>query len=278
MCRALGVTRQGHCQWAPGPTSVHDLRDPEPARLVGDEHEAGMGTCGAPKILARPEAAGVPASRKRVMRMMREHGWRGVTRACARRPSGERRASKADSHDDPAGRDLASDGPDKAWFADVTYVRTHQGRPCLAVVMGVWSRMTVGWSMGPRATAGLADGALKMAIARRGPAGGRMHHGDHGARYVSLLLGKAMRDDGIRPSMGSMSSPWDDAITESPMGVVRSECVHARTFESRGRATLALFDCMGRFHDGLRIRSALGWLSPAGFEAANEPGDRSSAA
>ena len=91
MCRALGVTRQGYYQWALRPTSVHDLRDPEPARLVGDEHEAGMGTCGAPKILARPEAAGVPASRKRVMRIMREHGWRGVTRACAKWSSGERR-------------------------------------------------------------------------------------------------------------------------------------------------------------------------------------------
>ena len=87
-----------------------------------------------------------------------------------------------------------------------------------------------------------------------------------------------MRDDGIRPSMGSISSPWDNAITESPMGVIRPECVHARTFESRGQATLAPFECMGRFHDRLRIHSALGWLSPAGLEAANEPKDRPSAA
>jgi len=272
------VTRRGYHQWALRPTGAHDLRDLEPARLVGDEHEAGMGTCGAPKILVRPEAAGVPTSRKRVMRIMREHGWRGVTRACARRSSGEKRASKADSHDDPVRRDLAADGPDKAWFADITYVRTHQGWPCLAVVMDVWSRMAVGWSMGPRITAELADDAPRMAIARRGPAGGCMHHGDRGARYVSLLLGKTMRDNGIRPSMGSMSSPWDNAITESPMGVIRSECVHARTFEDRGQATLALFEYMECFHDRLRIHSALGWLSPAGFEAANEPRDRSSAA
>lgn len=278
MCRALGVTRQGYYQWAPGPTSVHDLRDLELTRLVGDEHEASMGICGAPKIFMRLKAAGVSTSRKRVMRIMREHGWRGVTRACARRSSGERRASKADSHDDPAGRDLASDGPDKAWFADITYVRTHQGRPCLAVVMDVWSRMAVGWSMGPRATAELADDAPRMAIARRRPAGGCIHHSDHGAQHVSLLLGKTMRDNGIRPSMGSISSPWDNAITESLMGVIKSECVHARTFESRGRATLALFEYMERFHDRLRIHSALGWLSPAEFEAANEPRDRSSAA
>jgi transposase InsO family protein len=132
--------------------------------------------------------------------------------------------------------------------------------------------------MGPRATAELADGAPGTAIARRRPAGGRIHHSDHGAQYVSLLLGKTMRDNDIRPSMGSMPPPWDNATAESLMGVIKSECVHARTFESRGQATLALFEYMERFHDRLRIHSALGWLSPAGFEAANEPRDRSSAA
>jgi len=278
MCRALGVTRQGYYQWALRPTSVHDLRDLELTKLVGDEYEASMGTCGAPKIFMRLKAAGVSTSRKRVMRVMREHGWRGVTRACARRSSGEKRASKADSHDDLVRRDFTSDGPNKAWFADITYVRTHQGWLYLAVVMDVWSRMAVGWSMGPRITAELADDALKMAIARRRPAGGCIHHSDHGAQYVSLLLGKTMRDNGIRPSMGSISSPWDNAITESLMGVIKSECVHARTFESREQATLALFEYMERFYNRLRIHSALGWLSPAEFEAANEPRDRSSAA
>lgn len=278
MCRALGVTRQGYYQWALRPTSAHDLRDLELARLVGDEYEASMGIYGAPKIFMRLRAVGVSTSRKRVMRIMREHGWRGVTRACAKRSSGEKRATKADSHDDLVRRNFSADGPNKAWFADITYVRTRQGWLYLAVVMDVWSRMIVGWSMGPRITAELADDALKMAIARRRPAEGCIHHSDHGAQYVSLLLGKTMRDNDVRPSMGSISSPWDNAITESLMGIIRSECVHARTFENREQATLALFEYIERFYNRLRIHSALDWLSPIEYEAANESKDRSSAA
>lgn len=267
MCRALGVTRQGYYQWAKRPASAHDLRDLELAKLIGDEYEASMGIYGAPKVFMRLKMSGVATSRKRVARIMREYGWKGVTRACAKRPSGEKRAAKRDSHDDLVRRDFSASGPNEAWFADITYVRTHQGWLYLAVVMDVWSRMVVGWAMGPRITAELADDALKMAIARRKPAEGCIHHSDHGAQYVSLLLGKTMRENGIRPSMGSVSSPWDNAVTESLMGIIKAECVHARTFDGREQAALALFDYIERFYNRLRIHSALGWLSPAEFEA-----------
>lgn len=113
-------------------------------------------------------------------------------------------------------------------FADITYVKTRQGWLYLALVMDIWSRRAVGWAMGPNITAELADEALKMALARRGDPRGCIHHGDHGSQYVSLLLSRAMREHGIRPSMGSISSPWDNAAMESLMGLVKSEGVHAR--------------------------------------------------
>ena len=94
--------------------------------------------------------------------------------------------------------------------------------------MDIWSRRIVGWSMGPNITAELADEALKMALARRNPPEGCVHHSDHGSQYVSLLLSKTMRENGVRPSMGSISSPWDNAAMESLMGIVKAECVHAR--------------------------------------------------
>lgn len=278
MCRALGVTRQGYYAWASRPPSAHEERDLELARLIGNEYDASRGIYGAPKIFMRLKAAGVGTSRKRVARIMREYGWKGVTRACAKRPSGEKRAAKHDSHDDLVRRNFAADGPNQAWFADITYVRTHQGWLYLAVVMDVWSRMVVGWSMGPRMGAELADDALKMALARRNPPAGCIHHSDHGAQYVSLLLGKTMREGGIRPSMGSISSPWDNAVTESLMGVIKSECVHARTYATREQAALDIFDYIERFYNRLRIHSALGWLSPAEFEAMHGEESRSKAA
>lgn len=106
-------------------------------------------------------------------------------------------------------------GPNAARFADITYVKTRQGWLYLALVMDIWSRRIVGWSMGPNITAELANDALKMALARRNNPRGCVHHSDHGSQHVSLLLSKTMREHGVRPSMGSKSSPWDNATMES---------------------------------------------------------------
>ena len=164
-------------------------------------------------------------------------------------------------------RDFSADGPNRAWFADITYVRTHQGWLYLAVVMDIWSGKIVGWSMSARMTAELADDAPRMAIVRRRPPGGCIHHSDHGSQYVSLLIGKTMREAGIRPSMGSIASPRDNAAMESPMGLVKAECVHARTLETRDQAALEIFDYIERSCNRARIHSALGSLSPEEFEA-----------
>ena len=126
--------------------------------------------------------------------------------------------------------------------------------------------------MSDRMDAGPADEALKMAIARRRPPAGCMRHSGRGSQYVSLRLGRTMRDNGIRPSMGAISSPWDNAAMESLMGLVKAECVHARTFESRGRAALEIFEYIERLYDRVRTRSALGYLGPEEFEARNRKG------
>ena len=170
------------------------------------------------------------------------------------------------------GRDFTADGPDRARFADITYVRTRRGRPCLAPVADIWPGGIVGWSMSDRMGAALADEALKMAIARRRPPAGRMHHSDHGSRYVSLRLGRTMGENGIGPSMGAISPPRGNAAMESLMGPARAECVHARTFESREQAALEIFEYIECLHDRVRTHSALGHLGPEGFEARNRKG------
>ena len=217
---------------------------------------------------------GVRTSRKRVARLMRDNGWEGTTRGCARRPKGAPRAPapQANAAPDLVGRDFSASGPDEAWFADITYVRTRRGRPCLALVMDIWPGRIVGWSMSDRMGAALADDALRMAIARRRPPAGCTRHSDHGSQYVSFRLGRTMRDNGIRPSMGAISSPWDNAAMESLMGLVKAECVHARTFESRERAALEIFEYIECLYDRVRTHSALGYLSPEEFEARNRKG------
>lgn len=272
MCAALGVTRQGYYAWRSRPPSAHAVRDGELADAISQVRDESRGHYGAPKTHARLRQMGFATSRKRVARIMRERGWSGTTRGCARRPKGEpKRRPERPCAPDLVGRDFSADGPNRAWFADITRVRTRQGRPCLAVVMDVWSRRVVGWSMGPNITAELADDALRMALARRNPPEGCVHHSDHGSQYASLLIGRTMREFGVRPSMGSVSSPWDNAVTESLMGCIKSECVHARTFESREQAAMEVFEYIECFYNGVRIHSALGYLSPAEFEEANWP-------
>lgn len=108
-----------------------------------------------------------------------------------------------------------------------------------------------------------------MAIARRNPEEGCIRHSDHGSQYVSLLVGKTTREAGIRPSMESVSSPRDNAVTESLMGIIKPECVHVRTFRTREEASLEIFEYIECFYSRARMHSALGYLSPEEFEEEN---------
>lgn len=255
--------------------SAHDLRDEELVVAISQVREEVRGIYGAPKTFERLRVLGVRTSRKRAARIMRERGWRGVTRACAKRPSGEKRALKRESPDDLVKRRFEAAGPNAAWFADIAYVKTCQSWLYLALVMDIWSRRIVGWSMAPNITAELADEALKIALARRNNPRGCVHHSDHGSQYVSLLLSKTMREHDVRPSMGPISSPWGNAAMESLMGIVKSECVHARTYATREEAALDLFEYIEVVYNRARIHSALGYLSPAEFEEDNWPKENS---
>ena len=274
MRSALKVTGQGYCAWRGRPPGARGRRDAEPSAKVSEICAASRGVYGAPKAFAELRRAGVRTSRKRVARLMRESGRAGTTRGCARRPKGERKAAapQASAAPDPVRRDLSADGPDRARFAGITYARAHQGRLHPAVAMDIRSRMTAGWPMSDRTGAGLADDALKTAIARRRPGKGCVHHGDHGGRYASLLIGRTMREAGIGPSTGSIASPWDDAAMESLMGPIKAERVHAGTFEAREQASLGIFGCIEAFCNRARIHSAPGNLSPAELEARHREG------
>ena len=175
--------------------------------------------------------------------------------------------------EDLARRKFSADGSNMAWFADTACVKPRQGWLYLALVMDIWSRRIIGWAIGSGITAELADEALKMALARRNDPKGCVHHSDRGAQCVSLLPSKTMREHGIRPSMGSISSPWGNAAMESLMGIVKSECVHARACATRDEAALDIFERIEVVYNRARIHSALGYMSPAEFEEANWPDD-----
>lgn len=132
----------------------------------------------------------------------------------------------------------------------------------------MFSRMIVGWTMGSGITAELADDALRMAVERRRPGKGLISHSDHGSQYRSLLLGRTMEEFGIRPSMGSVASSWDNFPAESIISAIKKEYIHSRIFNTHESAQIEIFEYIEGFYNRLRLHSSsLGYLSPCEFEA-----------
>lgn len=261
----LKVTRAGYYLWKTREVSARELRDCELSEHIKRIHEDSRGVYGAPRVLAQLKREGIHTSQRRVARLMRQAGIKGVCRA--RKHRGLKVKPERNPAEDLVKRNFSANYPNRLWFADITYVKTYQGWLYLAVVFDIYSRMIVGWSMSNTMEAVLVDDALKMAIARRNPPAGLVHHSDHGGQYHSLLLGRTMRKFKIIPSMGAISAPWDNAVTESLMSTIKMECVHRTTFETKDDARIEIFDYIERFYNRLRLHSSLGYLSPAEFEA-----------
>lgn len=265
LCRVMKVTRAGYYAWKNRGCSKRENGDCALAKQIIDIHKESRAIYGAPRILAMLKRRGVKTSKRRVARIMGEYDIHGVSRAKRyRKKSMEPETGNAD---DLVKREFSASAPNRLWFADITYVKTYQGWLYLAVVFDIYSRMIVGWSMSERMEAVLVDDALRMGIARRNPKTKLVHHSDHGGQYRSLLLGKTMRNHGIVPSMGAISSPWDNAVTESLMSTIKMECVHRQTFKTREEAKLEIFDYIECFYNRLRIHSGIGYMSPVEYEA-----------
>ena len=259
MARLLGVSRSGFYEW---------LRRGEPedpwlqARAdVEREWAESDRRFGARLVRSR-----LPhLTLYRVRKIMRGLGTRGVT------PNARKRTTIPDAgapeRPDLLKRDFTSPVPTYKLVGDITYLKTGQGWLFLSTVIDLNTRMVVGWSLSGRMTADIVVGSLEMAWRRGFVAGNAIFHSDiRGPQYRSLLLGKTMRERGIRPSMGSVASPWDNAPTESFMGILKRECVHRKTFETREQAQIEIFEYIETFYNRLRTHSALGFMSPVEFE------------
>jgi putative transposase len=156
--------------------------------------------------------------------------------------------------------------PDQAWVTDITYIPTGEGWLYLAVILDLCSCFAVGWAMSERITDDLTLDALRMALARRRPPQGLLHHSDRGSQYASGDYQQVLAQHGIVCSMSRRGDCWDNAVAESFFATLKVELVHDATWETRTTARTELFDYIERFYNGQRRHSALGYLSPRGFE------------
>jgi putative transposase len=168
--------------------------------------------------------------------------------------------------DDLVRRDFRPAAPNVLWVADITYLRSWEGWVYLAAVQDTFSRTIVGWSMAEHMKAELVTDALQMALARRRPKAGLIHHSDQGPQYVSLAFGQKARDAGVAVSMGSRGDCFDNAVAESFFATLKKELVRRRSWPNRRELQSAVFDYIETFYNRERRHSTLGYLSPREFE------------
>jgi putative transposase len=264
MCRVLEVSPSGYWAWSKRAPSQRARSDDALITTIRAIHEDSRGTYGVPRVHAELRDTGTRCSRKRVARLMRAAGLEGVhRRRFVRTTISDRDTAPAP---DLVERVFSASCPDALWVADITYVPTWQGFLYVAVVLDVFSRRVVGWSMAGHLRTGLILDALEMAIAQRRPDEGLIHHSDRGTQYTSIAFGRRCREAGIALSMGSKGDCFDNAMAESFFASLETELIDRSSWRTRAEARLAVFDYIEVFYNPRRRHSALGYLSPADFE------------
>ena len=231
-------------------------------------HRRSKGVYGSPNIHAElADDHEIRVGRKRVARLMRAAGLRGATlRRYVVTTQPDLLAPRAI---DLVERRFYSEGPDRLWVADITYIPTWSGFLYLAMVMDVYSRRIVGWAMETHLRAELILGARNMAITQRKPTT-VIHHSDRGCQYTSYAFGKRCREANVMPSMGSVGDPYDNAMAESFFASLERELLDRRRFKTQAEAKMAVFEWIEGWYNPHRRHSSLGYRSPVNYERAHE--------
>jgi putative transposase len=263
MAKTLGVSRSGFYAWCGRPPSARSLADGDLTERIKTIHQASRQIYGAPRIHAELGDAGVHVGRKRVERLMKAAGLKGVSRRRGTRTTirDERLRPASDLVD----RNFYAHEPNVLWVADITYVPTWAGFLYLAVVLDAFSRRIVGWAMGHNLKAQLVIDAMDMAVGQRKPRN-VIHHSDQGSQYTSVAFGLRCREAGVRPSMGSVGDAYDNAMCESFFATLECELLDRRKFQTKAEARMAIFEFIEGWYNPARRHSALGYQSPISYE------------
>jgi transposase InsO family protein len=264
LCDALEVSPSGYYAWAQRPPSQRAVADAKLVPVIRACHAQSRGTYGSPRVHQDLQALGHRVSRKRVARLMRREG-------VSARPPKRYRATTQSKHPLPVApnvvaRNFQSDGPNRVWVTDMTYVWTWEGWLFLAAIVDVFSRRIVGWAVADHLRTKLALEALGMALGIRHPDQGLVHHSDRGCQYASEAYRSELAARGIVCSMSRVGDCWDNAVAESFFATLKTELIHRRPWPTKSEARAAIHDYIGAFYNPNRRHSSLGYLSPMDYE------------
>jgi putative transposase len=264
MCRLLKVSRSGYYDWCQRGESLRQGRDRDLLRLIRRIHLESDGVYGARKVHRELAALGEPCGRHKVARLMHRDGLKGCPKRRFRR-----RADSPPSHPVAANllrQDFKAASANEHWASDITFIWTKQGWLYLAVVMDLYSRRIVGWSMDRRVGRELVLEAMTMALGYRQPEASLLHHSDRGPQYTSDDFRDLLEQHGITCSMSARGSCYDNAPVESFFSLLKRERIRRRTYRTRDEAKADVFDYIERFYNRRRRHGYLGYVSPVEFE------------
>ena len=264
MCQALEVGRSGYYAWRVRGISRRDLENRALVKQIKAVHQSSRQTYGSPRIHNELKQNGIACSKNRVARLMRRHGIVGTVPQ-KRHPVTTQRQPGAFAAPNLLDRDFSADAPDQKWVTDITYIDTAEGWLYLALVLDLFSRKIVGWAMADHMETSLVEDALCMALARRHPSPGWMHHSDQGSQYTSQAYQKHLSVHHCQVSMSRVGDCYDNATMESFIATLKKECACGQ-FATHAQARTTIFEYMEVWYNRKRSHSSLGYLSPVEFE------------
>jgi transposase InsO family protein len=264
MCRVLGVTRQGYYQSFSSERAARVVRDDDLNALVRHIFDGSSQRYGSPRVHAQLRRDGVHVSRRRVERIMRGLG------LVARRPRRFVATTRADATHGTApnvlARDFTASRPNQRWVTDITYIDTGEGWTYLAVILDLYSRRVVGWSLDATLSTRLPLAALQDAIRRRRPGSDLVHHSDRGCQYTSDEYRRALAKRRITVSMSRKGNCWDNAVAESFFATLKAELIRPTKWTTRSELRNAVFEYIEGFYNRRRLHSAISYKTPAEVE------------
>ena len=265
MCRHMGVSASGFYAWRGRPQSAHDIEDERLKALIYEAHLAGRKYYGSPRVHRALKKQHARVSRKRVIRLMQEQGLVGRSRR-------RFKCTTDSAHGLPVAsnildREFTAEAPNQRWVGDTTELLVPNAKMYLAVIVDLFSRFVVGWALSAVNDRHLTLKALDMALRRRCPDAGLLHHSDQGSTYASEDYQDVLEERGITCSMSRRGNCYDNAAMESWNSTLKSEL--GERFESPADAKAKLFDYIEVFYNQARMHSSLDYASPAEFERAN---------
>jgi len=265
LCRNLAVSRQGYYAYSKRKPGPREAKEQALRRRLKELHAESRGTYGSPRLHGALRKEGQRVAKRCVERAMRSMGLRG----CARRRY--RVTTKANpTHgvvENLLARQFCPAGPNQRWVTDITYLWTNEGWCYLAVILDLFSRSVVGWSIDANLTTSLPLRALEMALLRRRPEPGLLHHSDRGCQYTSTDYLAVLHSHGITVSMSRRGNCWDNAVAESFFSSLKKERIKKHIYKDRELAIQDISEYIESFYNCERRHSHLGGVSPQEFEA-----------